>query len=246
MNWIKRYLPLLAMWLIIIGVLSGLPFASQWVASKWVTGLPLYRFSWVVVAGAALAPGDRLTQDQAELRLDYLKYEKNTTVHTMTSVLNRYAQKEFKKEEPLEHDGFGPAPLLEAPSNGLIVPVSVKLEYTEGLKPGMRVHFEKARTPETQTVQPPRTKDASKKGSGSQAQVKGKEPHRLVSASAHSEPTSSNNPAKEPLVVTLKTIVPSQDKKSAVLYVGATTLDTDSVQELTSADLVPIILPATR
>lgn len=222
------------MWLLIIGLLSGLPFVSQWLASNWVTGLPTYRLSWVVVAKTTLSPGIHLTQDQAELLLNYQKEEKATTVHTISSILNWYTQKQFEKGELLDHDGFAPAPLIEAPLNGLIVPVSVKFEYAEGLKSGMRVRFEKIRPPEAQAVPIPNPNSTMEHKSRSQPKVKNLDLQHSV-----------DGLKTKPVVVTLQAIVPAQDKKTAMLYVKVVSPDTDSVKDLTSTDLVPFILPVT-
>jgi hypothetical protein len=233
MKGIKHYWQLLAMWLLIIMVLSGLAFASQWLASKYVTDSSIYQLSWFVVASATLVPGDRLTQDHVALRLGYLKDEKPTTVHTISSVLTRFVQKAFMKGQTLVHDDLAPAPLLEVPPNSLIVPVSVKLEHAEGLKPGMRVRFERATAPGTGNVQIQSSKGLMGNEGGFKRIIKEKNRQHLDST-----------PANTPLVVILKTVVQSQDKKSAVLHVCINGVDAERVHELTSTDLIPFILPS--
>ena len=233
MSCILRYWPLLMMWLLIVGVLCGIPFASQWLVSRWITETPSYRLSWFVIASSDLVPGDRLTQDQTQLRLDYLVEEKTVPVRTVSSALNRYVHKEFRKGKPLERDSIGPVPLFELAPDSVIVPVAVKAEYAEGLKSGMRLRFERAKAQEPQTFQTQNTKGAKDKESGSLANVKRDDPKRLA-----------NTPEEEPLVVTLKAVIPSQDKKTAVLYVLANSLKVARAQELTSPDLIPFIIPS--
>ena len=67
------------MWILAITVMSGLPFLSHKLVSKFLTGSHLYRLSWSLVATAKLAQGDRITQERARLRLVYLDSDVDTT-----------------------------------------------------------------------------------------------------------------------------------------------------------------------
>ncbi|MEQ1848713.1 MAG: hypothetical protein ABL983_24430, partial [Nitrospira sp.] len=234
MKHMKRYRPLLVMWLIIVGIVFAIPFMSHWAVSTWITNTPSYQLSWFVAPSKVMQPGDRLRQDQLRLRLDYLEAKKTTVARTVASAVDRYAYTRLEKNKPLEDGSFGPTPLLQGESGSVIipvlaksvtVPVPVKAEFAEGLLPGMLVRFENYRTPE----------------------LKDGQASHIQSTTAQTNTPSANNQTgynqpkagiavKKPLVVTLKAVVLSQDKKSAVLYVSIHSSDTTRVQELTRAD----------
>lgn len=239
MNWIKDRRHLLLMWILAIGVMSVLPFLSHEAVSKVLTGSPLYRLSWSLIATTKLAQGDRIARERAELRLVYL----NNDVDTTPPPFDWYAEKEKCRESILLREDFSPAPSLDAPSDGAIVPVSVKSEYAEGLKLGMRMGLERSRAQTSQPVRDSGQQNVIGHGSGSQKSPKMLPPQQ-TNVSSSSQVTDSKQPAKESLVVVLKSMVPSQDKKSTVLYVLVAGPDRDRLNELTWADYVPSMLPA--
>jgi hypothetical protein len=217
MSWIKDRCPLLLMWIIAIGAMSLLPFLSHALVSRFLTESPLYRLSWSLVANTNLAQGDRITRDRAELRLVYL----NNDVDPTPPPFDWYAEKEKCRGSVLLREDVSPAPSLDAPSDQAIVPVSVKSEYAEGLKLGMQIGLERTRTQTSPSV-----KDLGLKNAPPSSQV-----------------TEPEQPAKQSLVVILKAMVPSQDKKSTVLYVLVARPDKARLNELTWVDYVPFMLP---
>lgn len=242
MNWIKDRRHLLLMWILAISVMSGLPFLSHELVSKFLTGSPLYRLSWSLVATTKLAPGDRITQERAGLRLVYL----NNDVDTTPAPFDWYAEKEKCRESVLLREDFSPAPSLDAPSDGAIVPVSVKSEYAEGLKLGMRIGLERTRTQTSQPVRDSGQQNVIVQGSRSQNSPEMLPPQQTNVPSSSNATEESKQPAKQSLVVVLKAKVPSQDKKSTVLYVLVAGPDTDRLNELTWVEYVPFILPAVQ
>lgn len=252
MTWLRQHWPLLLMYPLIFGLLSGPPILVSWLGKilNWVpSDLQEYRLRWVVVTKETLCPGDRVTKDQAELQLQYLatgelnngKPPMETAAQTLASVHNQYALSELYKDKPLTKNTLGPSPKLHPAPNNLIVPVSVRREYSQGLRPAMQLWFGHAGA-ESAKIQVPQSMPVG---------LKGNNMTESTSSKQQSKPTpvdigKSKSKEKSPVVVSLRAITPSADNKHALLYVEVPNADSDRLSELTLGNLVPVVLPSSQ
>lgn len=242
MNGLLQKCRLVMIWVMIIGLWILLSFSSQLLPINIDKGLNEFRRVWAVVAKEDLIPGDRLDPSNVTLELSYLSEEMATVVQSVSKVLDQFVYREFKIGKRIRYDSFGPKPMLVGPRNSVTVPILVKSEYAEGLKPKMRLRFVKARTQETSTTPVQNTKGESKKVTGSQNKNKEKKPpHKEKSSSSVNQPNSWEM-VNAPLIVTLQAKAPSPDKKSTVLYVWISENDIGKIHELAFTDLIPVIL----
>jgi len=237
MNDLRQKFRLVMIWVTIIGLWILFSFSSQLLAININKDRSEFRLVWSVVAKEDLVPGDRLNPSNVALELMYLNEEEkmDTVVQSVFNVLDQFVSREFNIGEPIRHDGIEAKPTLVGAQNSVTVPISVKSEYAEGLKPGMRLRFVKVRTQQTSTTPVQNTKGESKKGTGSQNKKKEK------NSSSVNQPNSTEM-VNAPLIITLQAKAPSPDKKSTVLYVWISENDIGKIQELAFTDLIPVIL----
>ena len=250
MAWLKQHWPLILMYLLIFGILGGLPTGSYWLVKELKLGhqnLHEYRLRWVIVTKEPLCRGDRVTKNQAGLQLRYLEFNEpsngeptmDTAEQTLASVVNLYALSRLPQDKPLAKNSLGLAPKLNPQPGNLIIPVSVGREYAAGLRPTMQLWFGNAGVVESEKTQVPQSMPSGIKGSKVSEQTISKHPSQLAAVGIKKAKTKEESP----LVVSLRAIIPSSDNETAILYVEVPNADSWRVLELTLGNLVPIILP---
>lgn len=241
------------MYPLIFGLLSGPPILVSWLGKilNWVpSDLQEYRLRWVVVTKETLCPGDRVTKDQAELQLQYLvsgepnngKPPMDTAAQTLASVDNQYALSELYKDKPLTKNALGPAPKLHPAPSNLIIPVLVRREYAQGLRPAMQLRFGNAGVVESAKTQVPQSTPVGLKGNKAIERTTSKQQRKSASVDI----SKSKSKETSPLVVFLRAIIPSSDSENALLYVEVPNADSDRLSELTLGNLVPVVLPSSQ
>ncbi|MDF0645975.1 MAG: hypothetical protein P0111_18255 [Nitrospira sp.] len=198
---------------------------------------------WHVVAKSDLPSGLRLDQEHVHLTLDYLPERIPTFFPTVSSVLGRYTIQSIGKDKPISTNNSITKPFAPPTSGLVLVPVSVRIDYAEGLELGMRIGFakpDKSLSAGTEVRNQP--SKGSTKSKPNQDNKNGNKSASNPGTEQNPQPIESNLGNPQSIDTTLKAILPSQDKKSVILVVEVSETSRQRVRELAQDGLVPFLL----
>jgi hypothetical protein len=112
-------------------------FANQFKFEK------TYRLRLYPVATTPLPPNSRLTWEDMKFTLGWLSDEASGSYTTQRSYVGLYTTRVLTNEEQIKVNDLSLSPTLSPSSHAMILPILVKAESSEGLKPGMIVAFAK-------------------------------------------------------------------------------------------------------
>ena len=210
---------------------------NLWEAHKHL-GTDANRLRWNVVAKSDLPLGARLDESKVQLGLAHLPEQTDAFVSAVSSVLGKYTTEELKEGRRVVSAGLRSAPIFMVIPVTVLVPVSVRTEYAEGLEPGMHISFAgfgKSESAGEDNAEKGGISEANQSNTGSKSSSR---KYKKINEGA--QPKVKTEIA--PLSTTLRAVVPSQDKKSALLVVEVTAAQRQRAHELTKKELVPIIL----
>ncbi|BFU96263.1 MAG: hypothetical protein NTNFB02_29850 [Nitrospira sp.] len=178
-----------------------------------------------------------------QLTLDYLPERVPTFFPTVSPVLGRYTLQSIEKDKPISTKNSVAKPFAPPTSGLVLVPVSVRIDYAEGLELGMRIGF--AKPDKSLSAGAEVRNQPSKGGTKSKPNHDDKKANKPASnPSTEQSPqlieTNLVNP--QSIDTTLKAILPSQDKKSVILVVEVSETSRQRVPELAQDGLVPFLL----
>jgi hypothetical protein len=102
-----------------------------------------YRLRLYPVATASLPANSRLTWADMKFTLGWLSDEDNRSYTTQRSYVGSYTTRVLTSEEQIRVNDLSLSPTLIPSSHSMILPILVKAESSDGLKPGMIVAFAK-------------------------------------------------------------------------------------------------------
>jgi len=198
---------------------------------------------WHVVAKNDLPSGLRLDQEHVQLTLDYLPERIPTFFPTVSSVLGRYTLQSIGKDKPISTNNSVTKPFAPPGLGLVLVPVSVRMDYAEGLELGMRIGFAKPdKSPSAGTEVRNQPGKGSTKSKPNQNDKKDNKSASNPGKEQTPQLVETNLANPQSIDTTLKAILPSQDKKSVILVVEVLEASRQRVPELAQDGLVPFLL----
>src|SRR5262245_23467102 len=126
--------------LIVAVVMAFLPIAGA-VIFSWCyvysqsSSIP-HRLRLYLVAKTDLSMNTRISAEHVQFELGKLPADDAQSIPEISDVVGKYSLKPFQAGNRITANALAPAPSLNPPSGGVIVPVIVKTEYAQSLKPG--------------------------------------------------------------------------------------------------------------